>query len=118
MHDDLITRLRALSRHEHSDMTIGDEAADALLDTISDRDSWVQYASMITDDVVAFATRLDPERANMKAERDRHANELSAALGWPGGISTPELHWPTLLRMVFKLRTKNMANNPTLDRAE
>lgn len=30
MTDDLIARLRALSRHEHSDMTIGDEAAAAL----------------------------------------------------------------------------------------
>ena len=28
--DDLIERLRALSRHEHSDYSIGDEAADAL----------------------------------------------------------------------------------------
>ena len=28
--DDLIKRLRGLARHEHSDMTIGDEAADAL----------------------------------------------------------------------------------------
>jgi hypothetical protein len=27
---DLITRLRALSRHEHDDLSIGDEAADAL----------------------------------------------------------------------------------------
>ena len=28
--DDLISRLRALSRHEHSDYSIGDEAAEAL----------------------------------------------------------------------------------------
>ena len=30
MHEDLIRRLRALSRHEHDDATIGDDAADAL----------------------------------------------------------------------------------------
>lgn len=30
MTDDLIARLRALSRQEHSDYSIGDEAADAL----------------------------------------------------------------------------------------
>lgn len=28
--DDLISRLRALSRHEHSDLTVGDEAADII----------------------------------------------------------------------------------------
>ena len=30
MHDDLIARLRAMSRREHDDLSIGDEAADAL----------------------------------------------------------------------------------------
>lgn len=30
MTPDLIDRLRALSRHEHSDLTIGDEAADII----------------------------------------------------------------------------------------
>lgn len=30
MSDDLVQRLRALSRHEHSDLSIGDEAADAI----------------------------------------------------------------------------------------
>jgi hypothetical protein len=30
MNDDLIARLRAMSRHEHDDATIGDEASDAL----------------------------------------------------------------------------------------
>lgn len=29
-YSDLLTRLRGLSRHEHSDITIGDEAADAI----------------------------------------------------------------------------------------
>ena len=30
MNDDLIARLRALSRHEHDDLSIGDEAADEI----------------------------------------------------------------------------------------
>jgi hypothetical protein len=29
-HNDLLERLRALSRHEHSDLSIGDEAADEI----------------------------------------------------------------------------------------
>lgn len=51
MADDLVQRLRALAKCEHSDNTIGDEAADEierlraeLADMRSDRDSWRDQA--------------------------------------------------------------------------
>lgn len=48
--DDLIERLRALSRHEHSDYSIGDEAADALEAAREESDRWRdRYRSAIDE---------------------------------------------------------------------
>jgi hypothetical protein len=36
---DLIQQLRAMSRHEHSDLSLGDEAADAIERLMAERDA-------------------------------------------------------------------------------
>ena len=54
--DDLISRLRALSRHEHSDMTIGDEAADALEAAREDAE---RYRFLRAEALSAFESGLD-----------------------------------------------------------
>jgi len=56
--DDLIERLRALSRHEHSDMTIGDEAADALEAAREDVASWNAQAMHNLDLIERLADAL------------------------------------------------------------
>ena len=63
--DDLIERLRALSRHEHSDMTIGDEAADALEAAHAEREV-----------IVAEALKYSGKSGRLEAKVDRLTEAL------------------------------------------
>ena len=56
--DDLISRLRALSRHEHSDYSIGDEAADALEAAQAERKVIVAESLKYADKVERLARAL------------------------------------------------------------
>ena len=61
---DLIRRLRAMSRHEHDDLSIGDEAADAIEELLREGGSIVE-----TDDPVTEAW----DRINQLREQGRSA---------------------------------------------
>ncbi|MCP4226173.1 MAG: hypothetical protein GY773_22795 [Actinomycetia bacterium] len=54
---DLIARLRALSRHEHDDHTIGDKAADALETTQAERDR--AHLALSLAGAIAWEWRMD-----------------------------------------------------------
>ena len=60
-------------------------------------------------EALAAASIISPEITGPKAEADP---ELSAALGWPGGISNPVLDRTQLLQMVAVLR---VAQQPALE---
>ena len=83
--DDLISRLRALSRHEHSDMTIGDEAADALEAAREDVRRLEPWWVAVFDNAAVFAAlnrnakpRTSPE--NVADVLDAVANVARAAI--------------------------------------
>lgn len=78
--DDLIERLRALSRHEHSDYSIGEEAADAL-------EAAREYAGLWRQAFVNERARLNLEHgmslehARIHAETDAEIAAIDQARG-------------------------------------
>jgi hypothetical protein len=63
---DLIQQLRAMSRHEHSDLSLGDEAADAIERLMAERDA------ARADGMRAAASILDAEH-DKRSHIDNHA---------------------------------------------
>lgn len=52
------------------------------------------------------------EHGDEYAEDCDACNELSAALGWPTGISGGPMQWSDLLRLVAKLRRQIKTDDP------
>ena len=81
--DDLISRLRGLARHEHSDMTIGDEAADALEAAREDADRWRQ--AFVDERASRYrADGMKIEQARIHAETDAEVAAIDKARGKEG----------------------------------
>ena len=79
----LISRLRALSRHEHDDLTIGDEAADeierltACLKKANDQAEHFEREWYLRGDEIV---RLRQQHAQAMADMDAEIDRLRAAL--------------------------------------
>ena len=74
---DLISRLRALSRHEHDDLTIGDEAADEIEKL---RDALAKLLACHTESA-GWSMSMLTNRAEFDEMIDRNQERLESAVG-------------------------------------